>query len=393
MNTTVASLLASAMLLAASPTAIADAADWQPSLDLRYRLEHVDDASFARDATASTLRLRLGLTSPEWSGVSFGGMGHVNRHIGSARFNSTANGRTAYPVVADPTDEGVSQAWVRYRTGDRFEATAGRQRLVEDNHRFLGNVGFRQLEQTFDAVSLGWRPDAASRVELRWLDRAHRVFGPSHPDPLQAEADLDAWLLTLSRRFGQATVAAYAHRLVFADRPASHRNLGLRVTGSLPGDRGLTYRAELAQQTGLRELSDTDSQTYLHLRLGQQRIGWQWFTGFERLGGDGERAVQTPLATLHVHNGWTDRFLVTPADGLRDIYAGLGTGQGPWQLQLRGHDFRSDHGSRRYGAEYALAVSRTLPAGLSLELKGARFDGRTGLQDIDKLWLTVAGAW
>jgi hypothetical protein len=386
-------LLAGILLLATGPAMPAGDPGWQPSLDLRYRLEHVDDDSFSRDATASTLRVRLGLTSPQWAGVSAGVMGHGTRSLGTARYNSTANGRTGFPVVADPSDEGLSQAWLRFRAGDTFETTAGRQRLVEDNHRFLGNVGFRQLEQTFDAVSLDWRPDGASRIELRWLDRAHRVFGPSHPDPLQAEADLDAWLLTLTRRFGQTTVAAYGHRLVFEDRPASHRNLGLRVTGSLPGDRGLNWRAEFARQTGLRELSDTATQTYLHLRLGQQRAGWQWFTGHERLGGDGVRALQTPLATLHAHNGWTDRFLVTPADGLRDTYAGLGSGHGPWQFQLRAHDFRSDRDSRRYGAEYAGAVSRTLPVGLSLELKGARFDGRAGTGDIDKLWLTLAGAW
>ena len=35
--------------------------DWQLQWNLRARYEHVDDAAFARDADAATLRLRAGL--------------------------------------------------------------------------------------------------------------------------------------------------------------------------------------------------------------------------------------------------------------------------------------------------------------------------------------------
>ena len=41
--------------------------------------------------------------------------------------------------------------------------------------------------------------------------------------------------------------------------------------------------------------------------------------GFERLEGNGTVALQTPLATLHAFNGWADKFLSTPANGLRDV--------------------------------------------------------------------------
>src|SRR5437868_3122510 len=45
--------------------------------------------------------------------------------------------------------------------------------------------------------------------------------------------------------------------------------------------------------------------------------------GWEKLGSDGGRAaVQTPMATLHKFDGWADLFLTTPANGLRDLYAG-----------------------------------------------------------------------
>ncbi len=373
-------------------TAAAETDEWEPSLDLRYRLELVDDDRFVEDATASTLRARIGLISPEWSGWQFGVTAHANRHIGSEDFNSTANGHTAYPVVADPDDENISEAWVGYTRPEGFAIRAGRQRLIEDNVRFLGNVGFRQLEQTFDAVTLGLEP-GDWRVDLRWIDKAHRIFGPSNPNDLLAEADLNTWMGTLARPVGEHTLALYAHRIAYDDRAASHRNLGLRLTGPLPGVQDFSYRLEFARQDGIRELDDVDGQNYLHARLGQKLDGWHWFAGHERLGGDGEYAFQTPLATLHAHNGWTDQFLSTPADGLVDTYAAVGTQLGQWTGLVKVHDFRSDRRSRQYGREYGLMIKRPLVSGLSFEVKAAQFDGDNNRADVQKVWFTLNGNW
>lgn len=372
--------------------ALAEQGDWQPSIDLRYRLELVDDDRFTRNATASTLRVRLGLVSPDWSGWQFALSGHANRHIGPEDFNSTANGRSAYPVVADPDDENVSEAWIGYSKPEVFSIRAGRQRLIEDNVRFLGNVGFRQLEQTFDAVSIAATP-GDWQVDIRWIDKAHRVFGPDNPSDLLAEADLNAWMGTLAHPVGAGTLAVYAHRIAFEDRPASHRNLGLRLTGPLPGDHGLSYRLEAARQDGIRQLDDADAQHYLHARIAQKLQTWHWFAGHERLGGDGDYAFQTPLATLHAHNGWTDQFLTTPADGLVDTYAAAGTQLGQWTGLVKLHDFRSDRGSRRYGREFGLMIKRPLVAGLSFEFKAAHFDGDDDRADVQKIWWTLNGNW
>lgn len=379
-------------LMALSLPSSAREGDWQTSLDLRYRLEAVDDDRLSRDATASTLRARLGLTSPDWSGWRFGVTVHGNRHLGAEDFNSTANGRSSFPVVADPDDEAVSEAWIGYRAGDGLELRAGRQRLIEDNVRFLGNVGFRQLEQTFDAVTAGFEP-GEWRVDLRWIDRAHRIFGPSNPNDLLAEADLNTWMATLARPLGKNRLAVYAHRIAYDDRAASHRNLGARLTGPLPAGSGLSYRLEFARQDGIRRLEDVDGQDYIHVRFGQALDGWHWFAGHERLGGDGEYAFQTPLATLHAHNGWTDQFLSTPADGLVDSYAATGAQLGDWTGLVKLHDFRSERGSNHYGREYGLMVERPLAAGVSIAGKAARFEGREGRADVGKIWFTLTGRW
>src|SRR5690625_7507217 len=87
---------------------------WQPSLDLRCRLDRGDDDRFSPHAAASTLRLRAGFISPSWSGWQIAATAQGNRHIGAQKFNSTANGRADYPVVADPDDEKVAEDWVGY---------------------------------------------------------------------------------------------------------------------------------------------------------------------------------------------------------------------------------------------------------------------------------------
>ena len=392
MKTLFTSLICAAMAMTAQTTFAAEQ-DWQTTIDLRYRIELVDQDGFERDATASTLRLRLGVVSPEWSGFSVGAMAHGNRSIIRSDFNSTANGKTQYPVVADPDDENLSHAWLRYRAGDDFQATVGRQRIIEDNHRFIGHVGFRQLEQTFDAATLGWKPAAGWQIDLRYLDKAHRVFGPDNPNPLLAEADLDAWMGTIKHVMDQATFSVYAHRLIFDDRPASHGNLGARLTGTLAGNHGLEYRIEFARQEGLRELSALSDQNYTHLRLSQRLDQWHWFAGHERLEGNGQYAFQTPLATLHAHNGWSDQFLTTPPDGLIDTYMAIGTRLGAWNGLIKLHDFRSDRGSRRYGSEYGAMIGRPLLENLSVEAKLAWFDAGEGRGDVTKLWLTLAGHW
>ncbi|MGB3380281.1 MAG: alginate export family protein, partial [Rhodanobacter sp.] len=137
--------------------------------DARLRHEQVDDDAFSRDAAATTLRLRLGLRASfgeGWSALLEGaGVAAANEH-----YNSGANGRTQYPAITDPRGSELDQAWLAWQ-GDVFGATLGRQRLLLDNQRWVGNSGWRQHEQTFDALALQWQPLDSVTVRYDWLDR------------------------------------------------------------------------------------------------------------------------------------------------------------------------------------------------------------------------------
>ncbi len=378
------------LMLASQPVE----AGWQAEADFRYRLERVEQANLDSNTTASTARLRLNAYTPSWHGFDAMAGFHANRVIGETRYNDTTGTNPERPVVADPADTGLAQSWLRYTAEEiPLTGTVGRQRLILDDARFLGNVGFRQLEQTFDAAHLQWGPGNDWSGSVIHLDRAHRIFGPNHPDPAMSETDLNAWLGTLNREWEGHRASIYVHRFGNEDNPdASHANDGIRLTGPMGG---LDYLAEFARQTEHRSGGPEAAQHYVHLRLaGEVGDGWQWHLGHERLGGDGDAAFQTPFATLHAFNGWADQFLTTPETGLRDTYVGASPPlPGAWTLTGRIHDFRADQGGESYGREFNLVANRDLPQGWNLELKAARYDADSFAQNTTKAWITLANRW
>ena len=89
--------------------------DGKLRLDFRYRYEFVDQDGFAKDAYASTLRTRLAYRSPYFSNFGFQFELDDVRSIGNDLYNSTRNGNTNRPVVADPDGTEVNQALILYR--------------------------------------------------------------------------------------------------------------------------------------------------------------------------------------------------------------------------------------------------------------------------------------
>ena len=74
-------------------------------MNFRYRFENVDQDGLPKDARASTLRTRLGYESAtynHWSGlIEFSDVSTIPG--GYEDYNDTINGKTDYPVIADPS--------------------------------------------------------------------------------------------------------------------------------------------------------------------------------------------------------------------------------------------------------------------------------------------------
>ncbi|MFT6899012.1 MAG: hypothetical protein ACJA13_003443, partial [Paraglaciecola sp.] len=124
-------------------------AQGQTSLAMRYRYEGVDQDGIEKDANASTLKTRLGWKSASLNGF-FANIEVDNvSTIGNDNYNNTVNGKSLYPVVADPTGTDLNQAYIGYKQGNVL-FSFGRQRIVHNDQRFVGGVAWRQNEQTFD---------------------------------------------------------------------------------------------------------------------------------------------------------------------------------------------------------------------------------------------------
>ncbi|TXH66515.1 MAG: hypothetical protein E6Q88_11895 [Lysobacteraceae bacterium] len=363
-------------------------AEW----DLRLRHEHVDDQAFVRDADATTLRLRAGLRADfghGWSAL-LEGEGIV---AAGNDYNSGANGRTAYPAVIDPDGAELNQAWIGWKN-EQFAITAGRQRLLFDNQRWVGNVGWRQNEQTYDAVALEFKPDDAWSLRYAWLDRAHRVSGDDAIDPRARERDLSTHLLNAAYKHGKQQWTGYAYLHDDQDvAGASTATYGLRWTGTHPaGELTWGWTADIARQRDHAENPQDFSHAYWLLEPSLQANGITWKLGWEHLGGDGTHALQTPLATLHAFNGWADKFLVTPARGLEDVYIGANGKFEKFAWAAAWHDYRADTASPtvdRYGREWDLSLSRPLWKDWNAMIKFADYRADDFARDTRKWWIQV----
>ncbi len=365
---------------------------------LRYRYEFVDQDGFARNANASTLRTRLGVKSELWSGLTFTVEGEDILHLGPAHFNDTVNGRTAFPVVADPQDLVLNRIFGSWKASEWLTVDAGREAVNLDNQRFIGSVGWRQNDQTMDTAGLVLTPREGLRIEARYVWRVNRIFGPDSPKGVWSNDDIV--IVNGRAKLGAyGAFGAYAYLLDIPNAPAaSSQTYGLRFKGARPlaDSVRVLYWLEYAHQSDYGANPAKFGLDYWKAEAGLKAFGVTVKLGFERLEGRNGIAFQTPLATLHAQNGWADKFLVTPAAGLEDRYLDL-----TWKPQTQGwakrlttrfvyHDYRADRGGATYGREYDALVSYRTPWKVVMTAKFARYEARTFATDTTKFWLMAS---
>lgn len=380
-------------IAAAAPSDPPPRLSWETGARLRY--EHVDDDFFTDTATATTLRLRGAVRWQVSAALEAFVEGEAVGALGDD-YNSSANQRTAYPLIADPQGIELNQAWLRWHR-DTASAVLGRQRIQFDNQRWVGNSGWRQNEQTFDALSLQASP--AKDVVLRYsaVTRVHRVNGDNAVDPLARQRNLDAHLLNAAWTHGPHRLTGYGYLVEDQDvRTASTATWGLRYAlPPVPTGRAWGLTAEYARQRDYADNPADFAHDYWLLEPVVAMHGLTFKAGWEHLGGNGRHALQTPLATLHAFNGWADRFTTTPAAGLDDRYIVLGgklatsRARGALEWQAAWHDYRGDVGSLHYGRELDASLGIPLAPTLKALVKVAAFNADAFSRDTRKTWLQL----
>lgn len=358
-------------------------------LDMRARYEGVDQDGLAETADALTLRTRLGWQTGKWNDLTALVEFEDVHAIGGQRFNSTLNGNTAYPVVADPNVTELNRAQIVWTPSQSFTATVGRQIITIDDQRFIGAAAWRQDQQTFDAVrlELNHGPFSAS---YSYIDRVNRVFADAQDWDSDSHVFNAAYAPAKSLR-----IEGFLYALDFEQSPAnSSLTYGVRANGSVKfAPMTLSYTGAFARQTDYRGNTSRFNLDYWSVDLSGT---WDVYTlkgNYEVFEGDGSRGFGTPLASLHPFQGWADVFATTPASGIEDASIALSFKP---KLQLGRlsnfvltgayHDFKAQRGGRALGREVDFQMTTTITKQLSALVKFADYDGVPGFPGRQKVW-------
>jgi hypothetical protein len=366
------------------------------SFKFRYRFEFVDDDASQKDAEASTLLSRLTFASASWQGLSF--LAEVDNvsAIGDENYNSTSNGNTEFPVVADPEGTEINQAWLRYASGDA-SGTAGRQNIVHGSERFIGGVAWRQNEQTYDGFRALYAGDNGLKIDYAYVYNVNRIFGPDDGPVQPANLDGDNHFLRADWTFAEShTITGLVYLLDIDENPDypagrtvgnSSDTYGIQYAGSFGP---MTAKLAYATQSDAGD-SQLEYDADYYLAEGSFTVaGVKAIVGYEVLGAGDGVGFKTPYATLHKFQGWADKFLVTPADGIEDLYVGVTGKIGPVKLGGFYHDFSAEDASGDYGSEVDLVATWPYNDLWTFQLKYANFSSDSdNFTDTEKAWLSV----
>jgi hypothetical protein len=310
--------------------------------------------------------------------------------IGSQSFNDGGtNGVTDRAVVADAQGAELKQAFLRYGGIPKTVVTAGRQEITHRDaplQRFLSNLAFRQHWQTYDAVRIVNLSFPHTIVDYAYIGNVHRVFGRRNPLPDASTFPMNSHALDIQYSgYPAGRLEAYTYLLDFSSTVSkrfSTATYGFRFEGESATDAKLRllYAAEFARQQDYAGNPNDIRVNYYETDLGLSRTfgGWLEFASvklsYEFLGGfGGVKAFQTPLGNNHAYQGAADRFLVTPGDGIRDLFLTVTLRIAGFQFIAANHRFTSDNAGYEYGREWDLALERPLGGNFLIGLQYANY--------------------
>ena len=372
-------------------------------IDLNYRYENVNQdnvrvpplrgiplpaARQPQTANANTVRLRLGLLSPEFHGLQ-GYAEYQGLYAMQSDYNSTRNGKTGYSVIADPYENELDQLWISYAGIPDTVIKGGRQVIQLDDQRFIGNVGWRQLQQTYDSALITNKSIKNLTIKAGYIGRSKTITATTE--------NLTAPILNVNYELGDyGSLTGYAYWLDFTDPDVffkSNQSYGLRFNGATPtfyDHYNLLYTAEWSIQSNYQNSPKNYTVNRWNLMGGLTAYMFTLQGAMEQLDGVGQnQAFQTPLGTNFAFQGWADQFLVTPNDGVRDVFGTATVKLDNNSVVLLGvfHNFYDDTGNIHYGKEWDFRAIKKFGKHYSLLAQYAYYDADQYSTDTQKVWV------
>lgn len=364
----------------------------QIKFDLTYRYEYADtDNTAPEPAHANTFRLRFGYLSPEFFGFQ-GFVEYENVFAVQSDYNGAGrSGDRGHHVVADPADQHeLNRLWISFNGIPDTVIKGGRQRIKIDDDRFIGNVGWRQMEQTYDSVMITNTSITDLTVKAGYIGRVRNIFSTSN--------NMESPFVNINYKINDmATLIAYGYWLNYTDDDSlkkSSQTYGFNLSGSpkVSEDVTLHYTAEYSYQEDYEDNPNNFSLDRYNFMGGITVAGFTLKGAMEQLDGNGTSAFSTPLGTNHKFQGFADRFLSTPADGIRDLNVTLATSVMGAKVVGVYHHFTDDSGNIDFGDEVNALIVKKFGKHYSLLAKYAYYFGDSNApgalkNDTQKIWL------
>ena len=315
--------------------------------DLVLSYEHSDLEGGASRADALSLRVRPSFRTAEFAGVSAFVQGHANLNLVDQFSHGRDSGDSSHDVIADAEGARIHQAYLDFSLIPDTVVRIGRQEIIMGDARFVGNVGWRQNGQSFDAIKVTNK--SVDKLTLTaFITNAVQDIHLEEND-LEYFAGFDATYAASKK----LNISTFAYALEDNSGTRDNYTLGARANGKV----GIVkYDVSAAAQEDLAKGTGHNGQMFRSF-LGLDTKPVNFGIGYEQYSG----GFDTLFGTAHKFLGWSDQFLNTKdfADGLEDIYFQVGSKVAKTTLLARYHIFNSAEGSNGdYGSEVELLAKR-----------------------------------
>ncbi len=392
------------------------------SLELRLSFEH---SSVNQNTTAGVknahpgsglnLRTRVGYRTGDYMDsnvfIQLQNVANIVEDFSFRKNGVRGLGDTGADGIGDPDGSRVHQVYFEFKGISDTKLRLGRQEIILDDARLIGNIGWRQNGQSFDGASIVNESIPGLKLYGAYITRVNSIFlghivstPPALPVHKARRTELDHLALFNAR----LTLTENHHVALFTYLlDAEHDDVkapgttytsrdsvtyGSRVNGAFADT--FKYDLTYAQQGNYKDGQGHNGDMFNaflgcifeHINFG---VGYSTISGSD--GGNtptdgGDRAFDTLFSTAHKFNGWADQFLNTNGggrvQGLEDIYFQIGTMAFGTKFLLRYHIFDTTEDASAnnliydddYGDEIDLDITRKLTQNLTAQLRYAYYN-------------------
>lgn len=246
---------------------------------------------------------------------------------------------TTKQLVNDPNSLGVHEAWAEVNLASAFSAKVGRQELVYDNSRMLGNVGWAQQARTHDVALLKYK----GNVEIH----AAFAIAPTAPElrPMSYQGFQFIWLNKKTDNLNLSFLFLNNGKQQPTSSIEYSQTLGTFIKYK-SGSFGLAGQAyyQMGKDGSDKDLSAYDAMLEASFKASEKitfTLGGEILSGTDQDADATENKSFTPFyGTNHKFNGLMDYFYVgnhANSVGLTDLYAKVGYKKGPFKAGISAH--------------------------------------------------------